>query len=50
MAKPQIAQELSLILAQRQASLAEATAMRSPGETENSAKAILTKIWNFLKT
>lgn len=50
LAKPEIAQELSRLLAERQAALSEATASHTPAEIASRSQQILAKIWDFLKT
>lgn len=50
LAKPQIVEQLSVALAERQLTLSSVTKVRGPGEAESSAKQILGKIWAFFKT
>lgn len=50
LAKPEIARELSRLLAERQAALSEATTSRAPSEVASRAQQILGRIWEFLKT
>lgn len=50
LAKPEIAQELSRLLAERQAALSEATASHASTEMASRSQQILGKIWAFLKT
>jgi CRP-like cAMP-binding protein len=50
LAKPEIAKELSLVLAERQAELQAMQTKTRPAVTESSTMQLLNKIWDFLKT
>lgn len=50
LAKPQIVEQLSLALAERQIALSSISKTREPGAAESAAKQILGKIWEFIKT
>ncbi|PIR21244.1 MAG: hypothetical protein COV45_00430 [Deltaproteobacteria bacterium CG11_big_fil_rev_8_21_14_0_20_47_16] len=50
LAKPEIAQELSKVLAQRQAELDSLQTQKKHVATENAAVQLLNKIWDFIKS
>lgn len=50
LAKPEVAQEMSRVLAERHASLKSVADAKGPAETEASATQLLTKIWEFFKS
>lgn len=50
LARPQIAEQLSVALAERQKVLSSVAKVRGPGEAESNARQLLVNIWAFLKT